>query len=167
MQATISKRFLVSAFWVLLLTLFPWLYYSKVLGQDYALKFGLDLKGGASITYRVAAEEGQVQAAVLKDAISVTRFRVDAMGVGEVNIVESGLDQFTVELPGRGKEEIDRIKDIMGKLGTLEFRIVAEQEVTSSETMRKEREKEKYVPLPGYAWYPSDDEGRGAGGMLN
>jgi SecD/SecF fusion protein len=131
----------------------------KVKSSHYELKFGLDLKGGASITYRVAAEDGQDQASVLKDAIEITRFRVDAMGVGEVNIVESGVNQFTVELPGRGKEEIDRIKDIMGKTGALEFRIVAEQEITSSESMRREREKEKYVPTPGYAWYASE-EGR-------
>ncbi len=159
MQATTSKRLYVTAFWVLLLTLFPWLYYSRFLGQDYGLKFGLDLKGGASITYRVAAEDGQDQASVLKDAIAVTQFRVDAMGVGEVVIVESGVNQFTVELPGRGKEEIDRIKDIMSTLGSLEFRIVAEQAMASSESMKKEREKESYVPTPGYAWYPSD-EGR-------
>jgi SecD/SecF fusion protein len=159
MQATTSKRLYVTAFWVLLLTLLPWFYYNRVLGQEYGLKFGLDLKGGASITYRVAAEDGQDQASVLKDAIAVTQFRVDAMGVGEVAIVESGINQFTVELPGRGKEEIDRIKDIMSKLGTLEFRIVAEQGITSSESMRREREKDKYVPTPGYAWYQSD-EGR-------
>jgi SecD/SecF fusion protein len=159
MQATTSKRLYVTAFWVLLMTLAPWLYYSRVLGQEYGLKFGLDLKGGASITYRVAAEDGQDQAAVLKDSIAVTQFRVDAMGVGEVSIVESGVNQFTVELPGRGKEEIDRIKSIMSTLGALEFRIVAEQAMASSEGMKKEREKDAYVPTPGYAWYPSD-EGR-------
>ena len=131
----------------------------KLQSLTYELKFGLDLKGGASITYRVPAGEGQDQAAILRDAIAVTQRRVDAFGVGEVNIFESGTDRFTVELPGRGKEEIDRIKDIMGQTGALEFRIVAKQDVSGAERMRREREKEKYVVAPGFRWYPSDEGG--------
>ncbi len=128
----------------------------KVKASDYELKLGLDLQGGASITYRVHALEGQDQAAILKDAIGVIRRRIDSFGVGEVNIVQAGLDQFTVELPGRGKEEIDRIKSVMSQLGRLEFRIVA-KDLTASERMRRDREKEKYVVTPGYRWCASDD----------
>jgi SecD/SecF fusion protein len=201
MQATITRRFLVTALAVLGTTVLPWLFYGKFLYEDavkeaaeartaleaeklagaqgdeldaarkrladaekkvkayaYELKLGLDLKGGASITYRVRAPEGQDQAAVLRDAIGVIQRRIDSYGVGEVNIVASGVDQFTVELPGRGKEEIDRIKSVMQKVGSLEFRIVATPEMTSSERMRREREKEKYVPTPGYRWYPGEEE---------
>lgn len=125
--------------------------------EKYELNFGLDLKGGASITFRVRAGEGQDQAEVLRDAIQITQFRVDKYGVSEVNIVESGVDQFTVELPGRGKEEIDRIKKIMSTVGSLEFRIVAEAPVVASERARRDREKESYVPTRGLQWYRSDE----------
>jgi len=131
----------------------------KVKAYRYELKLGLDLKGGASITYRVRAEAGQKQDVVLRDAIGVIRRRIDAIGVGEVNILESGVDRFTVELPGRGKEEIDRIKAIMQKVGSLEFRIVALPEKAASERMQKERDKGTYVPTPGYRWYPNDEGG--------
>src|SRR3972149_6934679 len=119
MQATISRRFLVCLVALLGTTLLPWFFYAKIQGQKYELNFGLDLKGGASITYRVRAVEGEGkdQAEILKDAIRVTQFRVDQFGVSEVNIFESGSDQFTVELPGRGKEEIDRLKGIMERGG--------------------------------------------------
>ena len=160
MQATISRRFLVCLVALLGTTLLPWLFYARFQGQKYELNFGLDLKGGASITYRVRAveEEGKDQAAILKDAIRVTQFRVDQFGVSEVNIFESGADQFTVELPGRGKEEIDRIKGIMKQVGSLEFRIVAKPELAGAESARREREKEAYVPTPGFRWYGSDGE---------
>lgn len=159
MQATTSKRFLVTLAVLLGTTVIPWLFYAKLQNQDYGLNFGLDLRGGASITYRVQATGEQDQATVLKDAIRVTQFRVDKFGVSEVNIFESGSNQFTVELPGRGKEEIDRIKNIMSKVGSLEFRIVAKPEVVSAETAKREREKEAYAPSKGFRWYPSD-EGR-------
>jgi SecD/SecF fusion protein len=131
----------------------------KVRDGAYELKFGLDLKGGASITFRVRAEGEQDQATVLKDAIEVIRSRVDAFGVSEVNISSSGKDSFTVDLPGRGKEEIERIKEIMKKVGTLEFRIVADATVTGAETARREREKEKYAPPPHLRWNRTEQGG--------
>ncbi|MHC4924330.1 MAG: protein translocase subunit SecD [Planctomycetota bacterium] len=161
MQAQLSRRFWIVALVVLLATAGPWLFYHQFLGQEYELAFGLDLKGGASITYRVTADEDMDQQKVLDDTIRVTQTRIDRFGVSEVNFVASGDDQFTVELPGRGKAEIDRIKKLMGKMGTLEFRILAPADV-----LRREREKKiaaeadeskTYQTPPGYVWYPQKD----------
>ncbi len=132
----------------------------RVRENRYELGLGLDLKGGASITYRARAEDPKDQAAVLENAHKVMQFRLDKFGVSEVNIAYSGQDQITVEVPGRGKEEIDRIKKIMSTLGSLEFRIVAEPAVTRAErALREAAEKDKkpYAPKAGYGWYKSDE----------
>jgi len=160
MQPSLSSRFTVTLAAILGTTVVPWLIWGKVLEKSYEVKLGLDLKGGASITYRVPASEGMNQAEVLKEAIRITRFRVDRIGVSEVDIKESGIDQYTVELPGRGKEEIDRIKGIMGTVGSLEFRIVADSQTTQTERSnrdRKQQAKEPYEPGRGFRWYPGDE----------
>ncbi|HEU4393954.1 MAG TPA: protein translocase subunit SecD [Planctomycetota bacterium] len=160
MQSTLSSRFTVTMAAVLGTTVLPWLVWGKALEKPYEMKMGLDLKGGASITYRVPATEGMDQAEILKEAIRITRFRVDRLGVSEVDIKESGTDQYTVELPGRGKEEIDRIKEIMGTVGSLEFRIVADAQTTQNQRAERDRKaaaKEPYQPARGYQWYPGDD----------
>jgi SecD/SecF fusion protein len=156
MQSSIRGRFLTCAAVLLFTTVLPWWWFHGVQGQPYGLKLGLDLKGGASITYRVTAPPGQDQAEILAEAIRVTQRRVDRMGVSEINLVESGQDQFTVELPGRGKEEIDRIKDIMRTVGSLEFRLVAPGERKEAETARRAREGDKYAAPAGLRWVPSE-----------
>ncbi len=161
MQTNLSRRFLLIAVALVMTTVGPWLVWTRLVrpapGKTlprYELGLGLDLKGGASITYRVRAPEGFEQSSVLADAIKITRRRIDSYGLSEVNITESGIDQFTVELPGRGKEEIDRIKSVMGGTGALEFRIVADTEKTTAERGRRQREAEKYVVTEGYRWVP-------------
>jgi len=169
MQTTLRSRFLTIAAVVLATTAVPWFVYGVQHGQEYGVKYGLDLKGGASITFRVPAGEGQKQAEVLEEAIRVIRFRLDRLGLGEIQITP-GECQFTVDLPGRGKEEIDRIKALMKQVGTLEFHMVSDRGpggqgagLEPAERARREREekakKGSYVPTPGYRWVAVNPEG--------
>lgn len=60
-----------------------------------------------------------------EQAIITIRDRINARGVAEPSVKSKG-DQIVVELPGLDEEEIERVKDIIGRTAKLEFKMVDE-----------------------------------------
>lgn len=83
-----------------------------------APQLGLDLQGGVSV---VLAPTEEVRAGVLKQAVSIIRNRVDALGVGEPDITTQG-NNIIVQLPG--VKDQDRALQIVGQTAELRFRPV-------------------------------------------
>ena len=63
-------------------------------------RLGLDLKGGVELVYQAKPTNGQqLGAESVTRAIDIMRQRVDALGVAEPEIQQSGANQIVVSLP--------------------------------------------------------------------
>lgn len=81
-----------------------------------AIKLGLDLKGGVSITYEV--EDESFTATELSDTMNKLEQRVQNYSK-EATVNQEGDDRITVEIPGVYDEE--KIAEELGKPGSLQF----------------------------------------------
>ena len=65
-------------------------------------KLGLDLQGGVQLVYEAepTAQQPTVTPEALQRALDIMRERVDALGVSEPELLQSGRNQIEVSLPG-------------------------------------------------------------------
>src|SRR5687768_97533 len=117
------------------------------------LQLGLDLRGGASLTYKVTAEGG-VDPKKIGKAIQVIDERLNATGLAEVFVSSTTGDQILVEMPGRSKSETDSIKSLIERNGNLEFRIVANSTMEVTEAEKKAAAPEYYTTPENHRWVP-------------
>ncbi|QGJ72179.1 Multifunctional fusion protein [Planctomycetales bacterium 10988] len=107
-------------------------------------RFGIDLAGGLNLVYEVDQEkvdpsEGSIDYDRL---IAAVRNRIDPAGVKELKIRRFGTNQVQIIMPGVSQEEADRIKDVITNIGSLQFRILADDRDTDLLRMA-ERTKEQ------------------------
>ena len=83
-------------------------------------RLGLDLKGGVELVYQAkATNQNALSDDSITRAIDIMRQRVDALGVAEPEIQQSGKDQIVVSLPNvTNAEEAARV---VGTTATLQF----------------------------------------------
>ncbi len=107
------------------------------------IRQGLDLAGGASLTYVVKSEHmDDLDRERMQRVIEVLDKRLNSLGLSEITITPTTQNEVVVELPGRGAEQIKDIKRIVERNGELEFRIRAE-------TTRENQEREKRAAAGG------------------
>ena len=84
-------------------------------------KLGLDLQGGVQLVYEAepTAQQPTVTPAALQRALDIMRERVDALGVSEPELLQSGRNQIEVNLPG--VENADRAAQQVGSTAQLFF----------------------------------------------
>lgn len=120
--------------------------------QKRAINLGLDLKGGMYLLLEVdrsKVQEGDVAGAVDR-AIQIIRNRIDQWGVFEPSIQKAGKDRILVQLPGI--MDPDRAKNLIGKTAFLEFRIVADENLTlqtfqtMDQTLQKALQDSSFLP---------------------
>jgi SecD/SecF fusion protein len=133
------------------------------------LQLGLDLKGGSVLTYRIDTSEMSPTESrdTLKNTVKVFRKRVDTLGLGEISIEQVGATSIRISLPGREQAEVRNIKDILQKLGKLEFRILArdgdptefgpldiqkERDIFAQDPINYEAPKSTDKDYPGFQW---------------
>ncbi len=157
------KNYGTRFFWIFLVTaLCTWAWF------DGGIKLGLDLRGGASLTYRVSTEGDEgISAERIEKARKVIEERVNATGLAEVNVTSTKQNQIVVEMPGRGKGDSDPIKQLIERNGELEFRIVAPtREQTESSELRRTA-PQYYKDPPNRKWFPvKETERRGSEDLL-
>jgi len=85
------------------------------------VRLGLDLQGGASLTYQADLSKipQQDKAKALDGVINVINKRVNPSGTSEVVVQTSGSDRVTVQLPG--VKDIDQAIGTIGKTAQLTF----------------------------------------------
>ena len=84
-------------------------------------KLGLDLQGGTQLVYEAAptAQQPTVTSEALQRALDIMRERVDALGVSEPELLQSGGNQIEVSLPG--VENGERAAQQVGSTAQLTF----------------------------------------------
>ena len=116
------------------------------------LMLGLDLVGGAQLTFQAIPPSGQE---VNKDAISglikVFENRVNASGTSEANVQQVGKDRVLVEIPGADPEVVKRR---LLKTAFLEFKEPAKVVNPKPNTVVDLKKPDDYV------WYPSGITGK-------
>lgn len=117
------------------------------------LTLGLDLQGGTEIRYRIVQPKGE-QAYSGSEVIEVIRRRIDSYGLKEPRIQQVGRDSILIQIPGFDASDVAHVKDIITKIGRLEFRLVAHPEkdaaALADATAAKERGE---APPEGWHWY--------------
>jgi SecD/SecF fusion protein len=84
-------------------------------------KLGLDLQGGVQLVYEAepTAQQPTVTPEALQRALDIMRERVDALGVSEPELLQSGRNQIEVSLPG--VENAERAAQQVGSTAQLFF----------------------------------------------
>src|SRR5260370_37303583 len=66
----------------------------------------------------------QVRRNAMEQALETIRNRIDELGVRETTIAQEGNDEILVQLPGI--QDPERAKELIGKTGVLQFKLVAD-----------------------------------------
>lgn len=158
MKLNYPMRYLVTA---LLVGLAGWFWYHDGVSR------GLDLRGGASLTYKLELETlpPNAREGAIQNTVQVIEERINNLGLKDVKVDALPPDQFEVQFPGQESRDVERIKGILTQLGQLEFRMVAEPgsvrgeaegSMEAKERARKQRMGDAYDGPPiGYRWVPA------------
>lgn len=97
-----------------------------------SIKQGLDLKGGLYVRYTaIDTPKAKVTDDKMKQAEYVLRQRVDKLGVAEPDIQREGERNIVVQLPG--VKDPEHAKALLGKPAVLQFAIVKDEYVNSTD----------------------------------
>ncbi len=148
------------------------------------INFGIDLRGGTILTYKVQPVEGSSKEAFtsedVDDTIAVISQRINKEGVKDIQVRREGEDRIVITLPNFTKEQADEIRRRMTQVGELLLAIKAEagdkveyvDENGDQKTVlfnltefEKERttalkEGKPYTPPKGFRWFPKRPERR-------
>ncbi len=131
--------------------------------MNRGIRLGLDLAGGAALSYRIEEDPSResTEKVDINTVIKVIEKRINALGLAEISLTATDDNEILIEIPGRSKEQLDRIKSIIEESGELEFRIVETEEKTAIERdQRRDMGTFYEVSDPRYRWVPSADPGR-------
>jgi len=104
---------------------------------QYSLHLGLDLSGGARISYRfdfqgalarkeISESEFRNKEDLIQQMADIFSRRLADQNIPDIPIYPSGESALVIEIPNRSEEEVTRIKEVIQNQGLLAFRIVAE-----------------------------------------
>lgn len=85
------------------------------------IRLGLDLQGGASLTYQadLSGISAQDKSKAIDGVINVINKRVNSTGTSEAVVQTSGNDRIAVQLPG--EKDLDKAISLIGKTAELKF----------------------------------------------
>ncbi|MDY0167300.1 MAG: protein translocase subunit SecD [Thermoguttaceae bacterium] len=87
-------------------------------------KLGIDLRGGVILVYEVDQDKKGEEAVEMDKLVAAVSRRVNPGGQKEVTVRTFGTEQIEIIVPEADEAELRRLKDILQRIGTLEFRIV-------------------------------------------
>jgi len=97
-----------------------------ILPPKERLKLGIDLSGGTILVYQVK-DGGQGQTNRMDDLIAALKKRVNPEGLSDIPIRKVGSNRIEIILAEASPEEVDLLKRKMTDVGSLEFRILANE----------------------------------------
>lgn len=104
---------------------------------------GLDLQGGVTMRYELDPPDtlppGQDVDSMLQSTVDTLRQRIDAYGIKEHSMTRQGEREIVIELPGSGAEEAETIKSVISRVGRLEWRIVAYDDLRLGLSIEEQR----------------------------
>jgi len=144
---------------------------------------GLDLQGGVTMRYELLPPDdlpsGTDVKAMIDSTINTLGERIDTYGIRESSMTRQGDREVVIELPGKGKDEAETIKSVISRVGRLEFRIVAFDDLKNGLNVAEERARleelltqntgkgpdeidvtvlDRRFPDVLYRWVPSSDK---------
>ncbi|QDT27045.1 bifunctional preprotein translocase subunit SecD/SecF [Gimesia panareensis] len=124
-------------------------------GHDWrnAIRLGIDLAGGSNMVFEVdqAKSEKELSNEVMDQMVGAIGRRINPSGTEEVTVRKVGQSRIEVIVPGADSEDVQRIKSLITRLGSLEFDIVANRRDHPREVRLAQEAKGKDV---------RDNEGR-------
>ncbi len=94
--------------------------FTEIPSATEGIRLGLDLAGGASVTFEARTEDGSAPSAdEMEVAKTIFRKRLDGKGYTEANIQKVGDKRFTIEIPS--VTNTDEAVALLGKTAVLEF----------------------------------------------
>jgi SecD/SecF fusion protein len=113
------------------------------------LKLGIDLSGGTILVYEA---DKLPSGAKMDELIGALKQRINPQGVSEITIRKVGSNRIEIILPEASAEEVEEIKSMLTNVGSLEFRILANEKHDRS-AVERARGPNGLTELPnGYAW---------------
>ncbi len=98
-------------------------------GHDWrnAIRLGIDLAGGSNMVFEVdeVKSEKELSNDVMDQMVGAIGRRINPSGTEEVTVRKVGQNRIEVIVPGADTEDVQRIKSLITRLGSLEFDIVA------------------------------------------
>ncbi|AMV35855.1 protein translocase subunit SecDF [Planctomyces sp. SH-PL62] len=116
------------------------------------LKLGIDLSGGTILVYEVAKESTSSGNFNMEELIAALKQRADPQGVKETPIRNIGNNRIEIILPKASPEEVEEIKKMLTDVGSLEFRILANQKHDSEAIARAMGPGGLAKPPARYKW---------------
>lgn len=100
-------------------------------GHDWrnAIRLGIDLAGGSNMVFEVdeGRSEKELSNEVMDQMVGAIGRRINPSGTEEVTVRKVGQNRIEVIVPGADSDDVQRIKSLITRLGSLEFDIVANQ----------------------------------------
>ncbi|MCA9116296.1 MAG: protein translocase subunit SecD [Planctomycetaceae bacterium] len=91
-----------------------------------AISLGIDLAGGTNMVFQVMpSDEKEITDELMNRMVGAVGRRINPSGTEEITVRQVGADRVEVIVPGADPEEVQRIKDQITRLGSLEFAILA------------------------------------------
>ena len=99
--------------------------------QDRKIDLGIDLQGGAELTYKILPkddEQRQKVGELAQRAVDVLRKRIDIRGLKEPRLNKQGDDKILIQLPGIDSDKLKAYKELFNTVGSLEIREIADKD---------------------------------------
>jgi SecD/SecF fusion protein len=92
-----------------------------------AIRLGIDLEGGTNLIFEVdhSASEKEITDLVMDQMVAAIAKRINPGGLDEIVIRRVGFDRIEIIIPGEDPADVQRTKDKIKRLGSLEFAILA------------------------------------------
>ncbi|MFI4848589.1 MAG: protein translocase subunit SecD [Gimesia chilikensis] len=124
-------------------------------GHDWrnAIRLGIDLAGGSNMVFEVdqGKSEKELSNEVMDQMVGAIGRRINPSGTEEVTVRKVGQSRIEVIVPGADTEDVQRIKSLITRLGSLEFDIVAN---------RRDHPREVRLAMEAKGKDVRDNEGR-------
>ncbi len=120
---------------------------------DKKLKTGIDLSGGTILVYEVKADPNNAGKVNLDDLIAALKRRLNPEGVLDIPIRKLGNNRIEIIYPKATAEDVEEVKRKITNVGSLEFRILANERDDKGVRDKAETDKNGLKrPPSGYLW---------------
>lgn len=106
------------------------------------MKWGIDLRGGALLVYEVdqTKKKSMDEKVDMDKLIGAVKLRLNPAGQKELTIRTYGKEQIEILIPEVENDQVARIEQLISRVGTLQFRILASRLVPDDEPFIKRAE---------------------------
>jgi SecD/SecF fusion protein len=116
------------------------------------LKTGIDLSGGTILQYEVTKTGAAAGSVNIDELITALKRRINPEGVLDIPIRRIGNTRIELILPKATAEDVEEVKRKMTNVGSLEFRILANNRHDSTIIPKALESKELTNPSSRYRW---------------